>query len=255
MKTVHLYNPFKPDKKNVRRFSFAAKTWRHLYDNGVIPAPVALEELSRSSKDVGDERELPFIKDMIELCIERHNPDIIIFTNSDICFTSDIARKIDEKISSCGLCFSQRFNFDFIDKEIAPENLATGSRALHGYDLFVFSPSWYESVKYLIPDYILGGDVWDMNMGALMYIKDQNSELEGVIYHENHPYPECSEHAYLNKGRLHNLSINAAKYSRIRLVRLLIESSKGRDVSGDIRYELYNLNRLGLTGYELFELL
>ncbi len=248
MKICHVVNRYEPktlDEK--RRHNFALGTWHYLYDLGVVSSHIFQEDLTRTSKtELGDERELPFLKDLIEISITRHNPDLIILTNVDTCFVSSIASKLDEAMGQRPARICKRINFPRLDKEIPYERMTEGKEAEYGYDLFCMERNFWETYKSYIPNVILGCHRWDMLLGDLIKILVPTAEIKNIIYHENHDfYWSKPENFLLNKGQSWNSKISEGTYEKFRIlssVASLIRGEEDKDfLIGSMGYELKSI--------------
>lgn len=205
-----------------RRNKFAQNTWCKLYESSkIIPANIYCKI---------DSKEIPFIKDIFDygysLC--ESDDDIIMYTNSDICLTSDIYEKVLESCKKwkCTFSFRKDFNFELkremTKREIELTKWSGGNETPTGADLFAVTKSWWEKWRDYIPDgQVIGRPSWDwvfrITMGKSVegdIVFSQTFEEQGTIcetpnisYHESHnSYWENSENL-LDKDSLKNVKI------------------------------------------------
>lgn len=245
MKTVHIVSipeSCKPDAQ--RRYSMACSTWKNFYDFGIIPVHILDSELKRSSLDLGDTRKLPFLKDLISIGIEQHKPDIIIFTNADICVSSSVTESLSEKLGQRDCCYAKRRNFPRIEQEIESDKIKEGTEEPYGVDLFAFTRNWWNEYQIYIPDMLVGVHKWDIVLSDLISITTPLAEIKDIIYHEIHEYFWSNPANFLNNpGQKHNQKISEHCYSKYRILRY---------VAGLIRNEFPDRNMpIGSMEYEL----
>ena len=205
-----------------RRNEFAQKTWLKLYESSkIIPANIYCKSNSE---------EIPRIKDIFDhaysLC--ESEDDIIMYTNSDICLTSDIYEKITESCKKWNCTFSFRKDFNFeLEREMTKEEIrltrwSGGNETPTGADLFAVTKSWWEKWRDYIPnEQVIGRPTWDwvfrITMGKSIegdIVFSQTFEEQGTIcetpdisYHETHnSYWERPENL-LDKDSIKNTRI------------------------------------------------
>ena len=191
---VHVVDWFEGSGETARRHNFARSTWeaiekndghwntfRHEIHNG-----------QRSSRDLGDNRYLPYVRDVIDLMIERANPDdqsIIVFTNADGCLFPETPDAIRREMVNVPCVCSGRWDLPRI---IKPMNLndAHGTRVYVGTDLFAFTPAWWRSIRNTFPDMLLACEGWDFVFKEMMRFSNQRARLSyPLVYHEIHAAP------------------------------------------------------------------
>jgi hypothetical protein len=255
MKTVHLVNPVKTSNPDAaRRFNFAANSWKIIYDAGVIPCPIDIRELHRSSKDIGDSRELPFVKDMIDRAISLHKPDAIIITNADINFFHGCPYKIDWGLQHNEAIFSKRINFPAPMEHVKYEtDIPNGREEEYGIDLMGFKVRWWNEVKDYYPDLLLGCEQWDTIFGHFINITNPFPEVKNIIYHEDHEaFWKQTENKNSNPGQVYNIQ----KARKIHAIAQIISQVKDSCSNPKDTYDhnfLYWVNQLTTQGSSLFD--
>jgi hypothetical protein len=203
------------DKETIRREQVAIRSWVYLYNNALfIPCPLYIPDFDRTSKSVGDELSIPFIRDLLSFgCEFLEDDDILIFTNSDVGITCDAHVYISERIRKYNCGFSFRWDAHFpLHKPIRFSEQVLYLRAYIGSDLFAFTKQWWMTKALpVFPDLILGKPNWDWVMRFIMEWKGagtspssivheplacigRNVVFPPIIFHERHEsYAECVE--------------------------------------------------------------
>jgi hypothetical protein len=160
------------DPATIERKRIAWESWDAIYDaNGMIPAH--LWAPPRSAKDIGSVRDLPYLKDILSHAMEQAgDEDIIVFTNDDNFLHPDLPDILQFYVSTWGAVCSQRCEF----KTRMPigsrlEEYARRSEGHIGRDLFAFKKSWLAERWNDIPDFILGAQIWDLCMCAMIRLQ------------------------------------------------------------------------------------
>lgn len=169
---VLVFSDFRPhDSETVRRQNAAFKTW------GSLGARMHPFHPKRNSTQFGDNRAMPFVRDMIRSGFESGSEDIVVITNNDILFSDSLAKSIDNACEAHGCWWSYRVNG------------LTGNNTDQGADTFAFTRSWWHLHEHLFPDFLLGYWWWDDVMVRLMRWSGCD-EQERLIFHEPHPHTQ-----------------------------------------------------------------
>lgn len=246
MNAIHLISssPSK-DPETSRRHSFAANTWHYLHDFGVTPVTVEDKQLARNSKDIGDSRSLPFLKDLWNWGFEKTipEPDALIFCNSDICFTQDISYWLADGLRTNDCVYSKRKMVPYkLGKELTKNEVIALEPETFGVDLFAFKWEWWERIRGLYPDYIISCEQWDATLLNLCYITCPNPEIKDITYHENHDsFWLQPENRFKNPGQLHNLEVGNKVFIKTTLISHLKKIARGGKINEwDIREPVEN---------------
>jgi hypothetical protein len=152
------------------RISRALQTWDELYARGVIP--VHVWDWPRNSRNViGDSRDLPFLKDILQEGMNRAgNEDIIFFTNDDIAIHSDIIPELLFHVGIYGATCAKRCEWTKQAPSLkAPlERWAELSGFHMGRDMFALTKSWLLQHWSEIPDFCCGTLEWDLCLAAII---------------------------------------------------------------------------------------
>ncbi len=247
MRSIHIISEVDGKTNEERkRFGFARLTFRHLLDFGVIPCYIKDEELSRTSKDIGDTRTLPFFKDLINIGINRFNPDIIFFSNADTNFCSNTIEVVSKALEQKEVCYARRWNFKTLEQEITPDKIKEGVLEPYGADLVVFTFKWWNEYKDFYPDCLVACHKWDVLLSDLFEITTPRCEVKDIIYHLEHEYYWRQPSNFLfNKGQKWNKDVSKGVYEKYRILRLLAGMMRGeidRDYGfGSCNHELKSI--------------
>lgn len=183
-----------------RRKDAAVATWNTLYLNhGVIPAHYT--NYQRSAKAIGDSRDLPYLKDVLEFGMKQAGPeDVIFLTNDDIHVHPDIPDLLRFNCSLYEAVSAQRLDYQHGVPAFSQNGRWSHASVNSGRDLFAFTRAWLERNWDAIPDFILGASEWDWCLAGIIRkekglpITNQNmveplfpAELPlGYLVHVNH---------------------------------------------------------------------
>ena len=121
----------------VRRKDAARTSWQLLYSQGV--KPLYLKACQRTSAEVGDRRNLPFLKDVLSLGVDaaQQANDIVMFTNDDVFLHPALPAMLKGHLDKHACCSSQRCEFvnSQIPNGMKPEEYAQLGQKHMGRDL------------------------------------------------------------------------------------------------------------------------
>jgi hypothetical protein len=202
------------------RKAIARKSWDFLYNTrGVLPCHYT--NYVRTAQSIGDQRPLPFFKDVLAQAMEKANPkDIIIFTNDDVILQNGTAEAVEIYCSIWGACTAMRTDFKretAPPPNMAPEDIAAKGERHLGRDLFAATKEWLTANWDEIGDFILGAQLWDLAIAALVRSKvghklnRKNMEERvtcaelpnGYVYHQHHQ-PLWASMPGMNPAHRHN---------------------------------------------------
>lgn len=166
----------------------AAETWIGKIDVAARGSKTGIWR--RTAVDIGDARNLPYLKDVIRFATLRSTSpnDIIFWCNDDNVISPKLPELLRRHVPLYGACSFRRTE---------PATLG-----IHmGREGFAFTARWFSQNVDSIPDYILGASSWDIGLAA--YIRLQRGIVttkanlthdffpadigEGYVYHEAHP--------------------------------------------------------------------
>lgn len=198
------------DAESERRNAFARQTWSKVHESGNWINHRITSVQRTSDKTIGDQRDIPYVKDMIQQgCDLAEESDVIVLINADICMSPTIEHEINEAVSRVGACHATRWNFErgqmrptMTEKEIKKGVWYAGT------DLVAFTKKWWLENGHEFPDMLLACECWDLVMRNLINIKGGVS-LEAVIYHEIHQAWWYIKHNYVNNpGNKYNRDLS-----------------------------------------------
>ena len=186
-----------------RRVAYALESWKTLYRTGEV-VPCHVSNFQRTARNIGDKRDLPYLKDVLAagLAMSKNDDDIIMLTNDDTVIHPDIAMELFN-MRTPAIC-SGRSHFEnggipnLTSTAIKP-NCQWGGDI--GRDLFAFKKSFLVKSYDEIPDFLLGESEWDLVnaawikktlFGELTTVnsrekRDPRFELPaGYVWHEDH---------------------------------------------------------------------
>lgn len=209
-RVVHVVHEYDAKPEDAERNHRACISWRTLHkaDGNWETIFHRLGLLDRNSRDVGDERGLPFVRDVFDFA--RRNAgagDIVCWSNTDSNLVPESGSVIRRAVSAHGSCCSARIDVDDW-RSFARADLA-GLTPYPGTDLFAFSPAWWDARRdSFSPDLILGYEGWDAIMRT-MILESGGIKLDPpIVYHENHePFWRRRQNIKSNPGQLNNVRL------------------------------------------------
>ena len=201
----HWFDSGKPDEQ--RRMGNAMKTWAQFSgDPKYVQCKHELKPGDRTSKDIGDAKAVPFIKDVIDFGCEGAEPDdIVVFTNTDICFAPETIKVVRAKMKGNGCCYSRRI--DVFNGAIPLNAKQLGRYKPHvGADLFACRVSWWKKNRKAMPDLLISFEGFDWVMRRIFEEHRSDSEIvPACVYHEKHiSHWSRSEIIKSSPAQLHN---------------------------------------------------
>lgn len=208
-KLVHVYSEYKMSDDDQRRADVARESWHNEYEKEKCwqAQPVDYTvKLPRSSKTVlGDDRAVPFVRDMIEYGFTHaESPDdVVVLTNSDVGFSPGMTRDLQRLIACKGAAYCYRWDFDRLEAPIQRSEAVSG-KFFGGLDLFAFSRTFWMKHREDLPDFVLGSTHWDL-VARDWVKKHGGGELYGAIWHELHgSYWKVNPRTM---GNMHNINL------------------------------------------------
>lgn len=197
---VARYNP--TDKDAQRRIGTASASWNTLYASGMV-TPLHIWQLGRDSSQIGDERRVPFLKDVLLKAVSSCRPrDIVMLTNDDDVLHPDLTWHLfDTMLDEDAVCaFRQSFQRGHCPPLSVHRDFFHEEPHDWGRDLFVFRREWLIDHLDDIPDYVTGSTDWDSTLATIIRLskgipvtkatwvkRDERCELPaGFVYHESH---------------------------------------------------------------------
>jgi len=178
----------------------ARKSWESIY--GATIQPVHVNRWERSARQIGDPRDLPMLRDVLEQGLKQaQESDVIMLTNTDITLATGVDMAVKQAVQAQGAVCSFRLNTDRpMGRFESPRKLSRDFQPDYGRDLFAFSKEWLEAHWKLVPDCFLGEVEWDLILTILIrrsigievrttaeFHQHTDAELPlGFVMHEKH---------------------------------------------------------------------
>lgn len=215
-KVIHVVERHQPEDARVRR---AIQSWKGLTEAGATTLEVS--SYPRSSLAMGDQRSLPYLKDLLLLAmVQAGSSDVVMLTNGDNTLHPQVVEMVRAALKKQPCICSFRLNVTSPpDLSRTPEELAKTGKSDFGRDLFAFRKSWLEKRWNEIPDFLLGEWEWDLIL-ALLIRREAGVETKetgdlqhwqegceiplGYVFHEIHARVWMSKAALKMPGKWHN---------------------------------------------------
>ena len=208
----HLVNYYvAKDAADKARNDFAEKSWQQIPD--ITTIRVHDSAFTRSSKDLGDERPVPYVKDLIGMLESRvvlNDDDVIMLTNMDTILHTGIKAFLhkDALYYGCRRELEKDVEKPLTTTQISKLALAHESSA----DVFIFTFGWWKEHKDKYPDMLLGCQWWDTCMIDLMESTKKKGDVIRItnhIYHRTHnPFWFSGDNMFTNPGQIHNRKLS-----------------------------------------------
>lgn len=163
---------------------------------------LTMQTYPRTSTTIGDNRCLPYLKDLLShgMAAVKSDRDIILWTNDDIGYAQELPGWCASHVGFWGAA-SMRRNTPHM-----------------GRDLFAFTRGWLRKHWAQIPDFLLAAPYWDIVLAAIIrQARGINSTKENMeldffpcetahryALHEDHPSSWAGKNEYVYPANLHN---------------------------------------------------
>ncbi|HUD74042.1 MAG TPA: glycosyltransferase [Terracidiphilus sp.] len=172
------------------RKGIAQKSWEKLYEQGVVPCPLDEKDYPRTAMSIGEQRNLPYLKDVLANGLNMAGPDdIILFTNDDNVLHPQLPEMLQYHVSLYECCCGQRCEFrgaPMPPMRQPPNDFAQAGQSHMGRDMLAFTKRWLQAHWDELPDFILGASDWDLSLAAIIRnhfgIKTTRQNLEDVLF-------------------------------------------------------------------------
>jgi len=179
----HVYSHYESrNPQTQRRMRLARSTWSKQSWQEI---PVQDRQVRCYTDHKG---EVPYVKDVINVgARDRKDEDVLVFTNADICVSSDCAFKIVMALQSIDAVYCFRRDFPKLE-QILPDPIINKGTQYCGSDLYGFRVGWWRRWSKDFPDMLLGREGWDAVLRILIEQTNpkRNPTLHNLIYHERH---------------------------------------------------------------------
>ncbi len=140
---------------------------------------------SRSSKDIGDNRGLPYFSDIFkEACKYCNDEDIVFYTNSDCCLASGTYCRLENTKTEA----VEYHRIDVFNNPIQLQNVFEFHNELKetGVDGLAFRKNWFINQPYFVPDFFVGEPHWDTAICGALRTAGISSQNFIDLYHPFH---------------------------------------------------------------------
>lgn len=162
-KVLLMSSPF--DSNNIqeqKRFENARKSWDYHFDLGdVLDFPVHSCDLPRCSSAIGDNRKMPYLRDLFDYGCQHAMPeDVVAYSNLDIHFTVNLFQGVRAALArSDGICVGWRRTMPYDASRLYLS--AKNGKMDGGVDFVAMTPAWWAAHRDKIPDLFIGASHWD----------------------------------------------------------------------------------------------
>ena len=184
---------------NIKLFTFN-------YEDDVVNVPRnfrVLKTLRRHSKDIGNDRDLPYIKEIFDNC-SLFECDVFGYINSDILLDKSFFNLFKESIDAYVFYRKEIIDtksHDFINGDF--EYVWGGDKHV-GNDAIFFNKDWWIGNRHKFPDsLILGETEWDTCYRRIIKGESNNFLMERSLWHVFHH----TNWKLDSKGALNNISV------------------------------------------------
>lgn len=193
-----------------KRHRDARNSWSPFYRSGELQAmPFFDRYASRDARLVGAADRVPFVKDIFNwACDQLRGSDVIVFTNSDVCFMSGLMRDLRASVGNFSCFYASRVDVaDSSETPKPPFNLYCGA------DLFAFTVDWWHVNRSKFPDLLVGREGWDAVMKLLMhgsgFVPNKTWPRLAHLYHQKHDSLMHGKAIAVEPGQAHNRAVTA----------------------------------------------
>lgn len=169
---IHCVQRWKPNNKNIdQRIHVAVRSWIALYMTGDV-VPCHIWKFERDARGIGDARNLPYMRDILEagLRMSTSDSDIIMLTNDDSVLHPELPQKLFDKIQKFVTCVcAGRLNYkEGESPTFLPESKMPTESDDIGRDAFAFRASWLRKNFSGLPDMFLGEAQFDIVLASMI---------------------------------------------------------------------------------------
>jgi len=181
-------NWYDTDPEEQQRFNTARRTWESLVrERGWRLAIHTIGPHTRTSRAIGDTRQIPYVRDLIDFGAEAAGEDgIVVYANTDICLVPESDAVLRRKLAMGPCAFSRRIDVHHSDTPRSHADLSR-SKPHPGTDLFAFRASFWRQHREEFPDLFVGCEGWDFVYRWICRKYYPDAEIDPpIIYHQGH---------------------------------------------------------------------
>lgn len=173
---IHVWNDYPYRAQDAAfRHETAKASWEAEYKKGRwIPCCVPDAQLTRNANQVGEQKPLPFVNDVINVAADQAQPDdLICLTNDDTIFVNDITERL---LHTEPPFWSSRWEHGKVNGPLNSETIKKNSWKHVGSDVFVFTKRWWMEHSHEFPDFIISREAWDLCLRSLINLHGGHEE-------------------------------------------------------------------------------
>ena len=175
------------DNPTIRRTSMAQESWDVLYQNGTM-LPAHYTKYLRDARGIGDRRDLPYFKDVLDHARQQARPeDIIVWTNDDNWIHPQLPAMLEFYAGVYGAVCGSRCDFKTPCQPGTPDQWARRTQPHMGRDMFAFTREWLDTHWDDIGDVILGASIFDLYLCAYIRKYHGIDTDRQSYFHSLHP--------------------------------------------------------------------
>lgn len=185
---VHVYPAHHMTGEALRRHRAAKETWKRCADiTPWVDLPMAPSMAPRTANDIGEQRDLIYMRDLIDFGRQVAKPsDIILVSNSDVAFVEGFSHDVLSAIEQHGAFFTHRWDMPGRLRTLSREEVKR-MKWYPGSDVFGFSRVWWDKHGTRFPDMITGAEFVDAVLRQLIKQRAApTAEIHAAVYHEKH---------------------------------------------------------------------
>lgn len=187
---IHVWSDYSHRNQGaMRRHALARNTWKVEYSSGNwFPAGIHERDMSRNGQSIGENKPVPFVKDLFNMVADRAKPkDILVFSNDDTCFAPGITQVIIDNVGTHGAMWGNRWEHVGPLKQMLTKTQMVSQAAYRhcGSDIFAFTAQWWDDHQDGFPDFLLTFEVWDLVLKKYILMTG-GVQVPDTCYHEAH---------------------------------------------------------------------
>lgn len=182
--------PFHTDNaETAQRFADVKRSWDFQFNLGrMLDFSMRPEDLSRTSASIGDSRNLPYLKDVLDYGVSRalDPEDVVVYSNLDVAFTVNLPARLAHTLNVAGgVAVVWRRTMKF-DPNQYYETVRGGVQD-GGVDVIAVTPKWWALNRDRLPDMFVSSSHWDFVFRVWAeQVSNGKCYLHDGVYHAPH---------------------------------------------------------------------